>query len=163
MQFTFRNDQPDVAITVLREVAQWLVDNDRELWAIDDLTYPNLVDEYTQNNFYVMYADAEPAAVFILQWSDPLYYADVPDNTAGFIHKLAIRRQFSGQNMFQPILDFCRSTCLSRGIHELQLETDATRPALMQFYERNGFEPTRRRLIEEFGKMYDCQFYVFKF
>lgn len=163
MTFTFRNDQTDTFLTVLREVGQWLVDHQLTLWQMDTLTVYHLVDAYTQDNCYVMYADGEPAAAFILQWADPLYYADVPPDTAGFIHKVAIRRQFSGQNLFEPMLAFCQQRCLARNIHEIQLETDATRPPLMRFYERYGFHPTQRRLTEEFGQTYDCQFYVLRF
>ena len=160
MPFSFRNDQPDEFLTILREVGQWLIDNNQELWAIDTLTANNLFDEYTQGNCYIVYLDETPAATFILQWKDPLYYPDVPDNTAGFIHKVTIRRQFAGQNLFGHILDFCRNECLRRGIHEIQLETDATRPKLMQFYERNGFKPMHQRQIQEFGQSFLCQYYV---
>ena len=178
MTFTFRTDQPDVAISILREVGQWLVDTNRPMWDVDSLTPENLIDEHTRDGLYVLYARTPdragdladklqaaetPAAVFILQWTDPLYYDDVPPNTAGFIHKVAIRRQFAGQNLFQAMLDFCRTSCLSRGIHEIQLETDATKPALLQFYERHGFRPTRRRVIEEFGQTFDCQYYSLTF
>ncbi|GAB2585256.1 GNAT family N-acetyltransferase [Spirosoma areae] len=169
MTFAFRNDQPALAVEILREVGQWLADNDHTMWEIDTLTPENLLDEYTTGNLFVMYADRnegdgpEPAAVFILQWKDPLYYADVPDNTAGFIHKVAIRRPFAGQNLFTAVLDFCRSECLKRNIHKIQLETDATRPKLMQFYERHGFEPTYQKRIHEFGQSFDCQYYVLTF
>ncbi|QJW91027.1 GNAT family N-acetyltransferase [Spirosoma taeanense] len=163
MTFTFRNDQTEQFLAILREVGQWLVDNDRTMWELDTLTADNLVDEYTRDNCYVLYANGEPAATFILQWADPLYYPDVPANTAGLIHKVAIRRRFSGQNLFQPMLDFCQQRCLERGIHEIQLETDATRPALLRFYERYGFQPTYQKSIEEFGTTYDCQFYVLRF
>ncbi len=168
MTFTFRNDQPDLFLTILREVGQWLVDTNRTMWEPDTLTADNLIDGYTQGNCYVMWSHSddeppEPAAAFILQWKDPIYYADVPDGTAGFIHKLAIRRQFSGQNLFQPLLDFCRRVCIDRNIGEIQLETDATRPALMQFYERHGFEPTYQKTIEEFGQTFLCQYYVLRF
>lgn len=173
MPFIFRNDQPDKFLTLLREVGQWLIDNDQELWAIDTLTAENLFDEYTQGNCYVMYmnetsdsgvpAAGTPAATFILQWKDPLYYPDVPDNTTGFIHKVAIRRAFVGQGLFAHILDFCQTRCEERGIHEIQLETDATRPKLMQFYEQNGFRPTYQRQIQEFGQSFRCQYYVMTF
>lgn len=163
MTITFRNDQPDDFLAILREVGQWLVDNEHEMWALATLTADNLFDDYTRGNCYVLYADSTPAATFILQWKDPLYYADVPDNTAGFIHKVAIRRAFAGRNLFAPILDFCRAECIKRGIHEIQLETDATRPALMRFYERNGFEPTYQKTIHEFGQTFLCQYYVMRF
>ena len=163
MTITFRNDQPDDFLTILREVGQWLTDNGQEMWQLDTITSDNLFDEHTRNNCYVMYVDKTPAASFILQWKDPLYYADVPDNTAGFIHKVAIRRTFAGQNLFAHMLDFCRSECLTRSIHEIQLETDATRPSLLRFYERHGFEPTYQKRIHEFGQSFDCQYYVLRF
>lgn len=166
--YTFRNDQPDDFLSVLHELGQWLVDGGHEMWELKTLTLENLVDEYTRDNCYVMYAEGQdgaeiPAATFILQWKDPLYYGDVPDNTAGFIHKVAIRRAFAGQNLFQPMLGFCKAECLKRGIHEIQLETDATRPALMRFYERNGFLPTYQKTIHEFGQTFLCQYYVMRF
>jgi GNAT superfamily N-acetyltransferase len=167
MTYSFRNDQPDTFLSILREVGQWLAENDQILWEIDTLTSANLFDDYTRDNSYVLYADSGdgpvPAATFTLQWKDPLYYGDVPDNTAGFIHKLAIRRPFAGQNLFLPILDFCRKECLRRGIHEIQLETDATRPSLLRFYERNGFQPTYQKTIHEFGQTFRCQYYVMRF
>lgn len=163
MTFTFRNDQTDEFLRILREVGQWLTDTDQELWQVDTLTPDNLIDDYTRGHCYVMYADGVPAATFILQWQDPLYYADVPDNTAGFIHKVAIRRAFAGQNLFAAILDFCRAECLNRNIHEIQLETDATRPALLRFYERHGFQPTYQQSIHEFGQTFLCQYYVMRF
>lgn len=168
MTVTFRNDQPTDFLTILREVGQWMADTNQEMWQLDTLTADNLINEYTRDNCYVLYVDEMPAAgtpagAFILQWKDPLYYAEVPDNTAGFIHKVAIRRRFSGQNLFTPVLDFCRSECLARHIHEIQLETDATRPSLLRFYERHGFEPTYQKRIQEFGQSFDCQYYVLRF
>jgi len=161
--YTFRNDQPDDFLSILREVGQWLVDSGQEMWELNTLTTDNLIDDYTKGNCYVLYANETPAATFILQWKDPLYYADVPHNTAGFIHKVAIRRAFAGQNLFLSMLDFCQTECLKRGIHEIQLETDSTRPALMRFYERNGFLPTYQKSIHEFGQTFLCQYYVMRF
>ncbi len=168
MLYTFRNDNPDEFIRLIKEVGQWLVDSGQTMWGPDTLTADNLIDDYTRGNCYVMYANRdagaqEPAAAFILQWEDPLYYADVPANTVGLIHKVAIRRHFAGQNLFQSMLDFCKTECLKRGIHEIQLETDATRPVLMRFYERYGFRPTYQKPIHEFGQTFLCQYYVLRF
>ncbi|GAB3906856.1 hypothetical protein GCM10028803_39900 [Larkinella knui] len=168
MTYTFRNDQPDTFLNILREVGQWLVDQGHMMWKVDTLTADNLFNAYTRDTSYVMYVDRGdgenvPAATFTLQWKDPLYFADVPDHTAGFIHKLAIRRAFAGQNLFQPLLDFCQFECLRRGIREIQLETDATRPSLLRFYERYGFQPTYQKNIAEFGQTFTCQYYVLRF
>lgn len=163
MTCTIRNDQPDEFLAVLREVGQWLVSTGQEMWELDTLTPENLFDAYTTGHCYVLYADGTPAATFILQWADPLFYADVPANTAGFIHKVAVRRPFAGQNLFQVMLDFCRERCLERGIREIQLETDADRPVLLRFYERYGFMPTHQKVMHEFGQTFNCQYYVLRF
>lgn len=163
MTYTFRNDKPDEFIPIIQEVGQWLIDSGQTMWGPGTLTANNLIDDYTRGNCWVMYADEVPAATFILQWEDPLYYPDVPPNTVGLIHKVAIRRQFAGQNLFQPILDFCKMECLKRGINAIQLETDATRPALLRFYERNGFTPTYQKQISEFGQTFLCQYYELLF
>lgn len=168
MTITFRNDQPgrgtaNEFLNILREVGQWLTDSGREMWQVDTLTADNLFDDYTRGNCYVVYVDDIPAATCILQWRDPLYYPDVPENTVGIIHKVAIRHAFAGQGLFTRILAFCRERCLERGIQEIQLETDATRPALMQFYERNGFVPTYQGTIDEFGQTFVCQYYKLQF
>ena len=100
MTYTFRNDQTDEFIQVIQEVGQWLVDNGQMMWGPGTLTANNPVDDYTRGNHFVMYADELPAATFILQWEDPPYYPNVSTNTVGLIHKVAIRRQFAGQNLF---------------------------------------------------------------
>lgn len=166
--YKFRNDRPDDFLNTLREVGQWLVDSGQEMWQVHTLTLDNLLDTYTKDNCYVLYSletddMAVPAATFILQWEDPLYYPEVPPGTVGIIHKVAIRRAFAGLNLFQTVLDFCRARCLERGIHEIQLETDATRSALKRFYERNGFEPTYQQTIHEFGQTFVCQYYRLRF
>ena len=163
MPFSFRTDQPADFLTILREVGQQLTENGHEMWQLDTLTAENLFDEYTHDNCYVMSIDETAAATFILQWKDSLYYPDVPDGTAGFIHKLAIRKAFAGQGLFTQILNFCCDRCRERGIYEIQLETDATRPVLMQFYERHGFVPTYQKSIHEFGQTFLCQYYVLRF
>ena len=163
MHITFRNDTTNDFFLIVREVAQWLTDDGQELWAVDTLIADNLIDEHTRGNCYVLYVGDIPAATFILQGQSLIYFPDVLPNTAGIIHKLAIRRAFAGRNLFQFILDFCKDDCLKRGIHEILLETDATRPALMRFYERNGFTPTYQKENHEFGQTFTCQYYVLRF
>jgi hypothetical protein len=50
-----------------------------------------------------------------------------------------------------------------RQLGQWLVETDATRPPLMRFYERNGFQPTYQQTIEEFGQTFLCQYYILRF
>jgi len=163
MHFTFKNDADEYFLMILREVGTWLSENGKVLWEVETLTAENLITDLTRGNAHVMYADGVPAAAFILQWVDPLYFLEVPAGTAGIIHKLAIRRAYAGQNLFRSILDYCKAECLKKGIHEIQLETDSARPKLMAFYERSGFTPGHQKDMQEFGQKFRCQFYKMEF
>jgi len=68
MTLTFRNDQPDDFLGILREAGQWMTDNNQEMWQLDTLTADNLFDEYTHDNCYTMYADNVAVDTFVLQW-----------------------------------------------------------------------------------------------
>jgi hypothetical protein len=110
-----------------------------------------------------MDADGVAAATLSCNGKIPLYYPDVPDGTAGFIHKVAIRRALCRKRVVWSRARFLPASVPPAGIRQLQLETDATRPSLMRFYERNGFGPTYRREIREFGQTFLCQYYVLDF
>jgi GNAT superfamily N-acetyltransferase len=163
MTISFKNHENKLALSILQEVANWLLENDKELWKVETVTEENIINDLTRNNMYVVYVDDEPAATFVLQWEDPLYWPSIPANVSGFIHKLAIRRKFAGQNLFAPILAFCKEECLKRNIHDLRLDTDFERPKLLNLYDRHGFK--RVGLIEVFdaGRSFNCMLYEMSF
>ena len=163
MTITFRNYDYQTALDILRETALRLKDEGRQMWNPDTITEANIITDLTRHGTYVVYADDTPAATFILQWEDPLYWPEFAAEVSGFLHKLAIRRAFAGQHLFVHILDFCKQECLKKDIHTLRLDTDFQRPKLMQFYEKHGFSQVKRKAIHEFGQDFDCMLYEIHF
>ena len=125
------------ALSIMREAAQWLIDTGKPLWDINDFEpeqFSNPVDQ-----FVVLWSGDEAAAAVILSFEDKLIWPDIPVDTSGFIHKLAVRRKHSGQGIASKLIEHTTQICKSKGINALRLDCDAEREGLRALYERCGF------------------------
>ena len=81
----------ELAIEIMREVAQWCIDVGNPMWSLEELTTEKLLsDARGPANFLVAWFDGKPAASMILQWHDPAFWPEVRENESGFIHKLCV-------------------------------------------------------------------------
>lgn len=140
-----RAGETDLAISVMREVAQWCIDAGLPMWALNELTREALLRHPpAEADFRVAYVDGEPAAAMILQWRDPKFWPEVPEGESGFIHKLCVRRAFAGRGMSARMVDAAVAECRQRGATCLRLDTDNGRPRLCRLYEAMGFRKVGR-------------------
>ena len=129
-------DKP-AALSIMREAAQWLIDTGKPLWDIDDFSpdkFNNPVDE-----FIVLWNGNEDVASVILSFEDKVVWPDIPADSSGFIHKLAVRRKYAGQGMAEKMIEHIVRMCKSKGVHALRLDCDAGREGLRNLYEHCGF------------------------
>ena len=132
--------EADLAIAIMREVAQWCIDTGKPMWKLSELTRQELLcGPRDEKSFVVARVDGLPAASMILQWYDPLFWPSVEENQSGFIHKLCVRRSFAGRSLSVKMIDHAKRECEKRGIRYLRLDTDPTRPTLRRLYEGLGF------------------------
>ena len=90
-ELEIRAGDAELAIKVMREVAQWCIYVGKPLWALEELTPEKLLsDALSSPNFLAAWFDDRPAAAMILQWHDPAFWPDVRENESGFIHKLCV-------------------------------------------------------------------------
>ncbi len=141
----------------MREAASWLIETGRPLWRLSDLTEERLLSGITKDDIYVGWIADEAAAAMILQWSDPFFWPQAKDDS-GFIHKLSVRRQFSGSNVSTKMVEWARQESLRRGKKYLRLDCAADREKLCSFYERLGFRRVDHRMVG----LYDEAFYEIK-
>jgi ribosomal protein S18 acetylase RimI-like enzyme len=78
---------------------------------------------------------------FALQWSDEEVWGDVPED-AGYVHGLAIRRHFAGEELGRKLLRRAEERAALSGKRYPRLECLAENWGLNEYYERAGF---RRR------------------
>lgn len=126
------------AVSIMREAAQWLMDTGRPMWSLDELTPQTLARP--PEAYWVLYnARGEGLAALLLDAADPLFWPDVPPNTACFVHKLSVRRAWAGKGLPELLIHQVAEHCRQKGINSLCLDCDPHRPELSALYERMGF------------------------
>lgn len=139
----------DSAIAVMKEVAKWCEDTGKNMWRMDELSKDSLIKGITMDNFYVGKVGNDKAAAMILQWYDPLFWPQIKKNESGFVHKLCVRRAFSGQGISQMMIAFAMEECKKKGIRYLRLDTGWNRHKLCSLYESLGFVKVGQKTIGE--------------
>lgn len=148
----------DTSIEILREVAEWCEDNMLDMWNVADLTKDRLLKGIAEDNFFIGRIGEDNACSMILQWHDPLFWPEAKENEAGYIHKLCVRRKYSGIGLSGMMVEFAISECRKRGIRYLRLDTGWGRAPLCKLYESLGFMKVgKRTLVDREYALYEMK------
>ena len=127
-------------------------------WEYKNVRWEALAHFYnTPANFYIAYANDEPAACMALVDHDPAIWQGIPAGESLYIHKLAVRPAFAGQGLSRVLVDFAKDMAQKRGITTLRLDTHRDRPKVRAVYEKQGFVCVEETIL--FGK-YATALYV---
>lgn len=145
----FRVKTGDVngAIEIIKEVAQWCIDNKIPMWRMENLTKDILTKGVADNNFCIGQIGNDDATSMILQWCDPIFWPQAPENESGYIHKLCVRRSYAGMKLSEKMVEYAIGECKRRGIRFLRLDTYWGSNKLCQLYENIGFKKINRKEI----------------
>jgi GNAT superfamily N-acetyltransferase len=146
--FELEAGDADLAIQVMREVAQWCIDTGCPMWTLPELTREALLKHPPgEGDFRVLRVGGDPAAAMILVWRDEKFWPEVAEGDAGFIHKLCVRRAFAGRQLSARMVNAAAAECRERGARFLRLDTDVRRPRLCSLYEGMGFARVGHRSV----------------
>ncbi len=155
---TFTSKNKAEALSVMRESAQWLINSGKPLWRLEDLSEHNL--QYETCEFYVVWLGNESVGAFILDFDGGFIWQYSPES-AGYIHKLSVRRKFAGKGYSKILIEYAADICRKRcNIKYLRLDCDLHRKKLCRLYESCGFElaGTKSFNTEKFGRI-GCALY----
>ena len=140
-EFEVREARPadlDTVVSKLEEAARWMARRGIEGWTPDGFSRERIAVLIRNGEMYLAVLDGRPAGTFALQWSDRETWGDVPDD-AGYVHGLAIRREFAGKGLGLEMLRRA-GQMVSRSEREyLRLDCVADNEALNEYYRRAGF------------------------
>jgi ribosomal protein S18 acetylase RimI-like enzyme len=133
-------DEFEIVYDVLHENALWLLRKDIIQWPLDWLeTKQQEIQEHVElGMYYAVEIDNEIAAIVEIRTSPE----DIWENDkilALYIHKLAIRRKFSNENLGRKVINLIESKAVLNGVKFLRLDCVAHNDKLRQYYEANGF------------------------
>jgi ribosomal protein S18 acetylase RimI-like enzyme len=128
----------DAVVSMLEEAARWMVRRGIEGWTPNGFSRERIAVLIESGEMYLAVLDGRPAGTFAIQWSDRETWGDVPDD-AGYIHGLAIRREFAGTGLGREMLRRAEQMVYRSEREYLRLDCVADNEALNEYYRRAGF------------------------
>ena len=136
----------DTVVSMLEEAARWMIRQEIEGWTPDGFSRERIAVLIESGEIYLAVLDGWFAGTFTLQWSDRETWGDVPDD-AGYVHGLAIRREFAGKGLGREMLRRAEQM-VSRSEREyLRLDCVADNMPLNEYYRRAGFAHRGRSVV----------------
>ncbi|MCW1913889.1 GNAT family N-acetyltransferase [Luteolibacter sp. GHJ8] len=132
---------------ILQEAARWLVESGTPMWKDGELAPDRIAADVEAGLFYLAWAGSKAAGVFKMQPEDPLFWPDLPEGEALYLHRIAVRREFAGQGVMSSMIAFSRDATRQAGRRYLRLDCEAARPRLRAAYERLGFQTHSERQV----------------
>jgi ribosomal protein S18 acetylase RimI-like enzyme len=137
----------DEIVALLSETARWLLSRGIRQWP-DPFPRERVERLVRRGDFYLVRLDGEPVATLALQWSDPTFWGEPPDD-AGYVHALTVRRTHGGRGLGARLLDWAEAEVVACGREFLRLDCLAENDALRRYYERQGFEPRGEVAVDD--------------
>ena len=124
---------------ILQEAASWLEEKNAALWSRDRITIEKVAPEAEARMFWLAQIEGENAGCVRYQETDEEYWGDVPHSDSAFIHRLAVKRKFSGGGVSKALVNWAKEKARAEGKSYLRLDC-ANRENLRAVYENYGFK-----------------------
>jgi GNAT superfamily N-acetyltransferase len=124
---------------ILTEAAVWLEQKNMVLWQQEHISLPAIGQDIELGLFYIAFYEGIAAGVVIFQTEDLVFWPDISQSDSAFLHRLAVRRKFSGGLVSKMLLQWTVERSRELGKHFLRLDCVADRPRLRSIYENFGF------------------------
>jgi GNAT superfamily N-acetyltransferase len=136
----------DRVLEILEEASRWLISKGLETqWHPGPTFRQSILENIDRGEVYVVKDLKETVGTITLQWSDKKFWGDLPLN-AGYVHKVAIKRSFSGQSLGLRMLQWAETKARAEGKRYLRLDCLASNKTIREYYEKAGFVHVRDTL-----------------
>ncbi|MCC5666623.1 GNAT family N-acetyltransferase [Nostoc sp. CHAB 5784] len=132
---------------VLLEAALWLQERGMPLWRDSEVSPESISEDVANGLFFIAECAGEPAGTIKFQLEDLLFWPDISQEESAFLHRLAIRRHYSGGKVSSALLTWAVKHTQTLGRHYLRLDCDASRLRLRAIYEGFGFRHHSNRQV----------------
>lgn len=130
------SDDVAAVAAVIQEAARWIATWRSELWDPALVGEAFVAPHVAQGQMLTARTGGEIAGVMIMLTKDLLFWPDDPPGEAVYLHKLAVRRAYSGLGLPATLMDYAEKLARAQDRHVLRLDCD---PPLTAFYERLDF------------------------
>ena len=124
---------------ILREAAAWLTRRGMPMWRDNELDGAGIASQVYAGLFYIADLDGEAAGTIRYQLADPEFWPEAGQDDAAYVHRLAVRRRFSGCGISAALLSWAAQRAASMDRQFLRLDCEIHRTRLKAWYEKFGF------------------------
>ncbi len=129
----------DRVLEILEEVSRWLSSKGLETqWRPSPTFQQTIKDNIDRGEVYVVKKMEATVGTITLQWSDKKFWGDLPPD-AGYIHKFAIKRSYSGQRLGLRLLQWAEAKARAERKSYLRLDCISSNKTIREYYEKAGF------------------------
>ena len=97
-----------------------------------------LLKEIEELRHYKITDDGRIVATFVITLSDPAIWQDL-NRAAVYIHRIAIRKDFRGNNVLGAIITWARTYAKENSLPLIRLDTGTGNDRLINYYKKCGF------------------------
>lgn len=123
---------------ILNEANDYKAAHGDDAWGSGHYTDEEVGQSLKTDTVYTAYLGDEIIGTVMLQWEDPGVWGDQPPD-AGYLHRLAIKDGFHGQDMGGQIIRWAMGETAKNNRHYLRLDCPADNASLCSYYESKGF------------------------
>lgn len=97
-------------------------------------------NEIIENNQYKLVIENEIACVWAIAFSDVQIWEDSKEDSALYIHRIAVNPNFRGNNYIDKIIEWAKEFALEKDIQFIRLDTLGENLGLIKHYRNAGFD-----------------------
>lgn len=147
---TAQEEDAAVIAEVLSDASEYKLSLGDIVWGKDGWSEQEVKDYMSESIFYLVKQDGQIIGTVSLQWDDERNWGAQPP-VAGYLHRLAIKDGYRGQNIGKKVIDWAESQVAERGRHYLRLDCEEKNTKLCSYYEDLGFQKVGTRPVSEYG------------
>lgn len=110
------------------------------LWQPEHISKSTIIQDIKLGLFYIAFCEDIAAGVVKFQTEDLVFWPDINQSESSFLHRLAVRRSFSGGSVSTQIFQWAIDRTRELGRHFVRLDCVADRPRLRLVYDNFGFK-----------------------
>jgi ribosomal protein S18 acetylase RimI-like enzyme len=122
---------------LLEGARQWLLSKGINQWPYP-ITNDWLAKRISEREVYLASASGLNVGTVTIQWSDEEIWGEMPDD-AGYIHQIAIRRDFGGRGLGLELLGWAETRIASQNKQFARLDCWSENPKLCAYYANAGY------------------------
>jgi GNAT superfamily N-acetyltransferase len=124
--------------TLIRATAEWLIRRGEPLWGPNETSREELMRVALLGELVIGRVAGELASCMYLHSEDRLFWPQVREGEAFYIHRLAVARAFAGRGYAHAMLEWAANEARARGRPYLRLDCEP-RANLLALYRTAGY------------------------